>query len=537
MRKLLKPLAAALITATSLAAIGTATAGPAAAETVLRLDEVAVGELDPAKATDYADSILMFNVYDTLVLSKQGGAGVVPHLADSWTVADDGKSYSFKLHPGVKFQSGNPLTADDVVFSLERMKAIGQGLSYLFANVDKAEAVDPATVKFTLKEPYSPFVSALLRLPIVDKKLTMENLAAGDGEMKDWGQAWLSTHGAGTGAYKVVSHNPQEETVMAKNPDYFLGVPAKAPDTVRLRYGLEAATVRTLVAQGEHDITSQWLPPEVLKALAADGAQLLTESGGSGFYIKMNTTRKPLDDVNCRLALTYAFDYAAGIKMVAITDKVSQGSPASGALPVGMMGALPVSEAYTRDLARAKDYLSKCKYKPEDFTLELSWVGEVPLEERFALLMQANFAEVGIKSEVKKIPWALFSEQVTKPENTPNISQVFVNSVTGDPDTLVYGMYHSSAAGTWQSPEYLKDPKVDELLVKGRTVTSDAERAKIYTELGNRLRELAPTIFAQDQTAVFAASKRVSVPALTDRSKAFGLTGMGFSFRLMEMNE
>ena len=60
---------------------------------------------------------------------------------------------------------------------------------------------------------------------------------------------------------------------------------------MRLRYGLEAATVRTLVAQGEHDITSQWLPPEVLKALAADGAQLLTECGGAGFYVKMNTTK------------------------------------------------------------------------------------------------------------------------------------------------------------------------------------------------------------------------------------------------------
>jgi peptide/nickel transport system substrate-binding protein len=535
MKSMLRPLAAALITATSLTAVAFATAVPASAETVLRLDEVPVGELDPAKATDYVDSMLMFNVYDTLVLSKQGGAGVVPHLAESWET--DGKTYTFKLRKDVKFQSGNPLTADDVVFSLDRMKALGQGLSFLFANVEKAEAVDAATVKFTLSGPYSPFVSALLRLPIVDKKLVTENLGDGEGEMKDWGQAYLSTTAAGTGAYKVVSHNPQEETVMAKSADYFLGVPAKAPDTVRLRYGLEAATVRTLVAQGEHDITSQWLPPEVLKALAADGAQLLTESGGSGFYIKMNTTRKPLDDVNCRMALTYAFDYAAGIKMVAITDTVSQGSPASGPLPIGMLGSLPAPDAYARDLDKAKDYLSKCKYKPEDFVLELSWVGEVPLEERFALLMQANFAEIGIKSEVKKIPWALFSEQVTKPENTPNISQVFVNTVTGDPDTLIYGMYHSSAAGTWQSPEYLKDAKVDELLDKGRTVSSDDERAAIYTELGKQLRELAPTIFAYDQTAVFAASKRVSVPALSDKSKAFGLTGMGFSFRLMEMNE
>lgn len=355
--------------------------------------------------------------------------------------------------------------------------------------------------------------------------------------MKDWGQAYLSAHGAGTGAYKVVSHNPQEETVMGKSADYFLGIPAKAPDTVRLRYGLEAATVRTLVSQGEHDITSQWLPPEVLKALAAGGAQLLTESGGSGFYIKMNTTKKPLDDINCRMALTYAFDYAAGIKMVAITDTVSQGTPASGALPVGMLGSLPAADAYARDLDKAKQYLAQCKYKPEEFNLELSWVGEVPLEERFALLMQANFTEIGIKAQVKKIPWALFSEQVTKPENTPNVSQVFVNAVTGDPDTLIYGMYHSSAAGTWQSPEYLKDAKVDELLDRARTETKDEERAATYTEAGKRLRELAPTIFAQDQQSVFAASKRVSVPALSDKSKAFGLSGMGFTFRLMEMNE
>lgn len=537
MNSVLKQFAAALVAATSLTGAAVVTIAPAYAETVLRLDEVAVGELDPAKATDYADSILMFNIYDTLVLSKQGGAGVVPHIAESWTVSDDGKTYTFALRKDVKFQSGNALAAEDVVFSLDRMKALGQGLSYLFVDVEKAEAVDASTVTFTLTKPYSPFISALLRLPIVDKKLVLEHLGEGEGEMKDWGQAWLSANAAGSGAYKVTSHNPQQETVMARNADYFLGVPAKAPDTVRLRYGLEAATVRTLVAQGEHDITSQWLPPEVLKALAADGAQLLTESGGSGFYIKMNTTKPPLDDLNCRLALTYAFDYAAGIKMVAITDTVSQGTPASGALPVGMLGSLPATDAYARDLDKAKQYLAQCKYKPEEFNLELSWVGEVPLEERFALLMQANFTEIGIKAQVKKIPWALFSEQVTKPENTPNVSQVFVNAVTGDPDTLIYGMYHSSAAGTWQSPEYLKDAKVDELLDRARTETKDEERAATYAEAGKRLRELAPTIFAQDQQSVFAASKRVSVPALSDKSKAFGLSGMGFTFRLMEMNE
>lgn len=525
----LKTIAAALLAATAFCA-------QANAETVLRLDEAPVGELDPAKASDYADSILMFNLYDTLVMPKQGQPGHDPLLAASWETTD-GKAYTFKLRDGVKFQSGNPLTAEDVVFSFERMMKLGQGLSYLFENVEKAEVVDASTVKFTLKTVYAPFVSALTRLPIADKALVLQNLAEGDGEMKDWGQAYLSAHTAGTGAYKVVSHNPQEETVMAKNADYFLKVPAVAPDTVRLRYGLEAATVRTLIAQGEHEISSQWLPPEVLKSLAADGAQLLTEKGTTEFYVKMNTAKAPFDDVECRLAVSYAFDYESGVKMVAVNDQVSQGSPATGALPVGMLGALPAGEPLKRDLDKAKEHLAKCKYKPEEMKVELTWIGEVPLEERFALLMQANFAEIGINAEVKKLPWALFSEQVSKPENTPSISQVFVNTMSGDPDTLLYSMYHSSAAGTWMSPEYLKDAEVDALLDKGRATLDEAERTKVYEDVNRRLVAIAPSIFAQDQTAVFAASSKVSVPALSDPSKAFALAGFGFTFRLMEMKQ
>lgn len=530
MNNLLNSFAAALIAATALTVVTAASA-----QTVLRLDEVAVGELDPGKAADYADSILMFNIYDTLVIPNQGAPGYQGHLAESWTI--DGTVYTFKMRPGVKFQSGNPVTAEDVVFSLNRSKALGQGLSYLFAVVEKAEAVDASTVKFTLKEASSPFVASLVRLPIIDKKLVMANLGAGDGEMEDWGQAFLAANGAGSGAYKVIAHNPQQETVMSRNADYFLGVSAKAPDTVRLRYGLEAATVRTLIARGEHDISSQWLPPEVLKSIAADGAQLLTESGTAGFYIKMNTTKPPLDDVHCRLALANAFDYASGIRIVAINDTISQGKLSTGAIPQGMLGANPPDMELKRNLDAAKAHLAKCQYKPEDINLELSWIGEVPIEERFALLMQANFAEIGIKSEIWKLPWALFSEQVSKSENTPNISQLFVSSVTSDPDTLLYGMYHSSAKGTWQSPEYLQDADVDTYLEEGRALSDDAGRADAYSALNKRLMEIAPTIYAQDQVSVFAASNRVSVPALSDPAKAFNLSGFGFNFRLMEMTE
>lgn len=531
MRAILKPCAAAAFAAATLVSA----TGLAAAETTLRLDEVAVGEIDPAKASDYADSILMFNVYDTLVLPRQGGPGLVPHLAASWEA--DGNSYTFNLRDDVMFQSGNPLTAEDVVFSLDRMKAIGKGLSYLFTDVESAEAVDAHTVRFTLAKSYAPFVASLLRLPIVDRALVMQNLGDGEGEMKDWGETYLSANGAGTGAYTVTAHNPQEETVMAKNPAYFLGIGDSAPDVVRLRYGLEAATVRTLIARGEHDISSQWLPPEVIRALAEDGAQLLSESGTGAFYVKMNTTQPPLDDVNCRLALSNAFDYGAAVQMIAITDDVSQGSAPTGAIPKGMLGANPADQILNRDLEAAKRHLAACSYAPGDINLEISWIAEVPLEERFALLMQANFAELGIQSEIRKVPWALFTEQVSKPENTPNISQLFVNAVTGDPDTLLYGMYHSSASGTWQSPEYLDDSEVDSLLDQSRTTHDESGRAEAYASLNERLMEIAPTIYGYDRQSVFAASNRFRAPALSDPAQAFGLDGMGFSFRLMEMTE
>lgn len=517
-----KSLFAAAIAAT------TALASPIFAETVLRIDEVAVGELDPAKASDYADSILMYNVYDALVLPNQGGPGHSGHLAESWTV--DGSSYTFTLRNGVTFQSGNPLRAEDVVYSLERMQALGAGLSYLFAGVT-ASAGDDGTVTFTLAEPYAPFVASLTRLPIVDKALVEAN------SDQEWGEDFLSANGAGSGAYSVTSHNPQEETVMAKRGDYFLGVADTAPDVVRMRYGLEAATVRTLIAQGEHDIASQWLPPEVVKALAGDGAQLLTEGAGGAFYLKMNTTKAPLDDANCRIALSHAFDYSTAIQMIAITDDVSAGSAATGAIPVGMFGSNAPGNELGQDMAAAKAALDACSYDAANMDIEISWIAEVPLEERFALLFQSNLSQLGVKSHIVKMPWALFAEQVSNAENTPHISQLFVSSVTGDPDTLLYGMYHSSTPGTWQSPEHLSDPAVDAALDSGRTADSDAGRQEAYSTLNARLMEIAPTIYGYDTQAVFAASNRVKVPAMSDPSKAFGLNGMGFTFRLMEMVE
>src|SRR5690554_4671981 len=142
---------------------------------ILRLDESAIGELDPAKATDYADSQLMFNMYDTLVWSDSSGT-IIPLVAESWSTSDDGTVYTFNLRDDVLFHDGSTLVASDVVFSLNRMLAVNQGFSYLFDGwVTDVTAVDDTTVEFTLSQPYAPFLGSLVRLPIVNEAVVMDN--------------------------------------------------------------------------------------------------------------------------------------------------------------------------------------------------------------------------------------------------------------------------------------------------------------------------------------------------------------------------
>ena len=515
----------------------TAAIEPPKRERILRLDESPVGEIDPAKATDFADTVLMVNLYDTLTYPKRGTPGVDPLLAVDWKI--EGNSYTFKLRDGVRFHSGNTLTSDDVVFSYNRLMTMGQGFSNLLVDrVDKVEAIDPLTVRFTLKAAYAPFLAALVKVPIVDSKTVMTHKKDGTfGEYGDYGAEWLSSHSAGTGAYMVENQNPQSETMMVKFPDHFMGFSTRAPDRVQYRYGMEAATVRAALSRGDHEISSLWLPPEVLSALAKEkGMALYSEGGATGEYVKLNTMRAPTDDVHCRQALTYAVDYAAALAFLRVNEQFSIGIPANGPIPSGMLGH-DDSPVYAQDMERAKQELSKCKYKPSDVPLEIAWIAETPAREKNALLMKQNFEALGFKVNITKVPWALLTELVSKPETTPNAVEIAVGAVTPDTDSLVYNMYHSSLAGTWMSAEQLSDAKVDELLEKGRSEPDPDTRKGIYGQLNTRLKELAPTICLFEATYIYAMRDVVNVPALKDPTKRVFDGGFNLVFREIDVVE
>jgi peptide/nickel transport system substrate-binding protein len=511
-----------------------------AQQRVLRLDNSAPGELDPHKGNDYSGSVLAFNLYDTLVMPDPD-KGVKPHLATDWKVSSDGKTYTFTLRKGVKFHDGSELTADDVTFSYERVKALDQGYAFLFAGwVKDVKALDRYTVQFILSGTYAPFLATLTRLPVVNKALVLKNKKDGKfGANGDYGQAFLSGTDAGSGAYKVISHNPQELTVMEKFKDYFLPFAPKAPDFVRQRYSVESATMRTLMVRKEHDITSQWHPQEVYKALAAQpGIGLITEGGSGTLLFKLNTQRPPTDDVNFRKAMALAFDYDAMFSTLKITDKVSSGKPSRGPLPQGVPGYDKTLPFPKRDLSAAKAALAKSKYASQldKVVVDMAWVAEVPSEEKFALLMQQNLGELGIKVNITKVPWATLTERFAKAETTPNTYPLYTGLSYPDPDGLLYVMYSSKAAGTFWSSSWVKDAQVDKLLDDARTTLDAAKRMDLYKQVQKRLIDLQTDIFAYDNLAVFAKQDNIKVSTLEDESQAVSTTGANWLFRLFEVN-
>jgi peptide/nickel transport system substrate-binding protein len=521
-----------------LAVLMAAFAAPVQAETILRTDEVAVGEMDPYKAKDVADSILLYNLYDTLVFPAVdgSGSGVKPHLAEKIDI--DGTKYTITLRDGVKFHSGNVLDAEDVVFSINRMNALGQGFSYLFkGRIKDVVAKDKRTVVVTMVKPYAPFYAALLRLAIIDKDDVLAHKVAGKfGEFGDYGQKYLHSNAAGTGAYRLESHDPQQLTVMRKFKDYFAGHAAKSPDVVRQRYSLKDPTILALMSRGEQDIANQWIGPETQRSLVGlKGVTMLKEPGIAQYFIKLNTTKAPLDDVHCRLALSYALDFKAIHGQRRITDEYVGAKPAKGPLLETMMGYDPTMPDFAQDMKKAKAELAKCKYKPGDHRIEITWIAEVSWEERMALLMQQNWGELGFKSDVVRVPWVLFTERTSKPETTPHVGQINFNARTPDPDAYLYPLYHSSTHGQYNAMEYLSDDEVDRLLDLGRSTTDPAKRATIYTKVIRRIVDLRPSIYGFQMVNLYPKRDVVMVPTLEKPNMNTGLMGGNLIFRLMEM--
>ncbi len=458
--------------------------------------------LDPAKVTDYTGYMAIVNMYDGLTTVSPSGE-IVPHLAKSWDVSEDGLTYTFHLREDAKFQDGTPVKSADLVWSIQRLLGINKGPSNLIVGVLKPENVtapDDKTLVLKIDRQFSPFLAATPLMMALNKTLITGNAKADD----KWGEAYVGEHSAGSGPYKLVSYNRSADMVIARNPDYFLGWTKGTPiDEVRFIQTSDDATVKALAEKGELGLSSHGLGNDTYEAIGKmNGYKLIQTRTSGGFVIKLNTKVYPTDDLHVRRAIAYATDYKT------IQEIIYPGTDMQGPLSTAFKDAHNGDiQPGVFDLEKAKEELAKSKYAGQKITLVNSYVASLAFEAEVALLLQANLEQIGITLDIKPEPWNRIVELSSKVDTTPASTQVNISPTYPSPDSMFYNQYHSKASGTWMSMEWLQNPEIDALIDKSRSTTNVDEQNAVYKELQAKIVDLQPDVWAVAPNRRYAANK------------------------------
>src|SRR5918998_1081755 len=295
--------------------------------------------LDPAEIFEFSNSEIAGNTYERLInYDPKDVSKIHGEVAESWTVSPDGKTFTFKIRQNKKFASGNPITAEDVVFSFQRAVILDKSPAFILGqfgftkdNVkDKIKQTGPFELTMELDKAYAPtFVLYCLTstvASVVDKKLVMQNEKDGD-----MGYNWLKTKYAGSGPYSIRDWKANEVVVLERNPNY--GKPAPLARAI-YRHIKETATQRLLLEKGDVDVARS-LNPEEITAMSKN-PDIKVESGpkGSIWYLGLNQKNPNLAKPEVREALKYLIDYDA------IADNILQGKGVvhQTILPNGFLG-------------------------------------------------------------------------------------------------------------------------------------------------------------------------------------------------------
>lgn len=382
---------AVLVAGTAPAALMAATP----ADTLVVADAIDdIVSIDPHEAFEFSGTDLNNNVYDTLIELDPAKPGeLVPGLAESWSVAEDGLTYTFKMKSGITFSSGNPLTAEDAAGSLRRVVKLNKTPAFIITqfgltpeNVDQMITVEGDTVTLKTDKAYAPsFVYNCLTAGvanIVDMKTVMANEAGGD-----MGNAWLKANSAGTGAYVLRSFKPNEGYVLEARTGHWRG--DAAVKTVFMQHVPEGATQRLLLEKGDIDIAREMTPTDIEGVTGNADVKVQNDVGGQLYYLALNQKKEELANPKVQEAMRWAVDYAG----MADTILKDQWVVHQAFLPEGFLGAL-TETPYALDIEKAKALMAE-----SGVTLPLEvklTVRNNPERLDIASSLQNTFGQIGI---------------------------------------------------------------------------------------------------------------------------------------------
>ena len=500
-------------------AAATVLSGVASAKTFVYCSEGSPEGFDPGLYTAGTTfDAAAHTVYNRLLEFKKGTTETEPGLAESWEISDDGLEYTFKLRPGVKFQTTEfftptrDLNADDVIFSFERQFSAdnawnqyvpgtsweyfsGMGMPDLISSIEK---VDDMTVKFVLKQREAPFLAnvAMPFASIMSKEYA-DKLDA-DGKKEQLNQMPL-----GTGPFAFVAYQQDAVIRYKANPDYW-GGKQKIDDLV-FAITTDAAVRYQKLKAGECHLMPYPNSADV-EAMKADPAlKVLEQEGLNVAYLAYNTTQAPFDKVEVRKALNKA------INKQAIVDAVFQGAatPAKNPIPPTMWSYNKAIEDDSYDPEAAKKLLEDAGVK--DLSMKV-WAMPVARPymlnaRRAAELIQSDFDKIGVKVEIVSYEWAEYLDR-SKAKDRDGAVMLGWTGDNGDPDNFLDTLLGCDAVGGNNRAQWCNQ-EFDDLVSKAKTSSDKAERTKLYEEAQVVFKREAPWATIDHSLSVVPMRKEV----------------------------
>ena len=454
-----------------------------------------------------------FNIFDRLVdveVGTDGNSKIVPSLAESWDISDDGLEYTFHLRQGVKFHNGNDFTAEDVAYTFHRMLTVEGGVNTEFIDqikgadellagetdtLEGVEVVDDYTIKVTLKEPFAGFLASISSpgVSIYDSEATE---AAGD----QFGMDPAMT--VGTGPFEFSSWSFNNQLVLTRNEDYWKG--ASGLPGVVIKIIPDTETQSMMFESGELDILDL--------DYAADSADRFTETYPDQIvqgprvgivYFTMNFSKDPVQDVRVRKVVQMSIDRQA------ILDALygGRGQVEQGIFPHGLIGFNPDQEEIKYDPEAAKALLAEAGYA-DGFDMEIAADSSASDTMTMALeIVSDQLAEVGIRAEIKNYDESTWLE--TRKSGELGSFMSTWSADYNDPDNFIYTFFGNEEKTRIRSINY-PDTEVMERVAKARTIVNEDERLAEYKALEEKIiHEDAAWVPMFSRLHLFAVSKRV----------------------------
>ncbi|MGC8543240.1 MAG: ABC transporter substrate-binding protein [Vulcanisaeta sp.] len=477
---------------------------PTKAPTTAQLaDTVVIGvtdkvtDLDPANAYDFFTWEVLSNIMDGLVKYKPGTDEIVPALAVSWEVRDNGTIWIFHLRHDARFCDGRPVTAYDIVRSIKRVMALHGDPSWLVTEfVDDVVALDNYTVEFKLRVPASYFLALVATPPYFPVSPNYpNNTIVSDAT---WG---------GAGPYCIKEFVRDDHIILEANPYYYGDKPKTK--TIIIKFYKDASSLRLAIENGEVDIAWRTLRPQDYVALSSNPNLVVQAIPGSFIrYIVFNTNMSPVNNVLVRKAI------AAAINRTELAVKVffNTMTPLYSLVPMGMWSHTDAfKEAYGPgpNITLARQYLMQAGYDENHKLVIELWYTPThygDTEADLATLIKQQLETTGmIVVQIKSAEWATYVDNARNGRMMVYLLGWYPDYI--DPDDFLTPFLMSTANG-WTGSHY-SNPLVDKLLETAEVLTNQTARAQIYIEVQKILASDAPYIPLLQGNLMIVYNKKV----------------------------